>query len=353
MVAQDILPFIYNAKEDKRYYEPLLNFIAQYMDAEKGALQIEDLRQQKVLSGGVYLGYDSSDLKTYHDYYSLIEPWTPRFIDKIKSTHLPFVKSDDVMHLKHYCATEFYNEWARPLDVKHSLACALQLTDDLSLKICVKRGGDRAFDKSDIHRANQLWPYLNQLLYSMKSASVLENPGTPYWVVNTKGKIIKQSESGFSDQASFYTSVTNTNKLQFNANNAQQVLERSQKTLLLGMSLLPAKIQLSTDCYAILQEYQTSSSPVGSPEKCLLIYLKFLPPLANLMMSYNLSEKRATLLQTLLSGENLQYVAKQLNVSIHTVRNGLKQLFSVVGVNSQSELIQAVSMRLAQPFEAL
>ena len=342
MHVQDVLPFIHSAARDKQYYEPLLNCIVNYMDAEKGALQVEDLRKQKVLSGGVYFGYDANDLKTYHDYYSLIEPWTPRFLDKIKSTHLPFVKSDDVMHLKQYCSTEFYHDWAKPLNVKHSLACALRLTDDLSLKICVKRGDKGAFKKEDINKSNLLWPYLNQLLHGLRSSDMLDNNQVPYWIVDTSGKVISQSESSLNSEMVVLKPSSQTNTITLLEKEAQSELERLLHGLKLGIPFSPSKVKLSANCYVIFQEHFIAGDHLHASKRCVLVYLKFLPTLVNLMSSYMLTEKRASLLQKLLAGESVQHIANQLNVSVHAVRRGLKQLFSVVGVSSQSELIQTV-----------
>ena len=345
--SHDILPLIYEAARDKNAYGTLLESIMLYFNSDKGGLQIEDLRKQQVQSGGVFFGYDQTDLDTYMEYYSTIEPWTPRLLEKVKTTHASFLRSDDLMPIKDYQKTEFYNDWGKPLNLNHTIGCVLQLTEDLSLKITVQKGGKNSYTRQDMHKANLLWPYLTQLLNLVNTSEIWKKKQTHYWVIDQTHKV-QESATPLHLDSSILNIKEIDGKLKINHHQANDEIASAFKLLLANKMFQPKRIRLSDSQYLVLQAHQSMADMVHSAKNQLLIYIKIIPSPDILSKHFQMPIKKANLLHCILEGKTIQEAAANLHCSIHTARAALKQLFLQFGVQSQTQLIHCINQNVAQ-----
>ena len=353
ITPHDVLPLIYEASRNKEAYPVLLQSIMQYMDVEKGAIQIENLLQQKVQSGGVFFGYDQSSLDSYIQHYSMIEPWTSSLIENYSLTHASFIPSRDLITFKDYRETEFYQDWGKSLDLKYTIGCVLQLTTDLSLKVAVQKGGRTDFSREDVRKINQLWPYLNQLLNLMETSDIQSKKHTPFWIIDESWKVksshhIRENRQQRSKDNSLSTKVIKEldNQLIVKHREAAKEIERAFHMHLTDQIFHPIRVKLSENQILFIQAYQSVADIVHSPQKQLLIYIKTSPTTEMLAENLDISIKNARLLQCILEGETIQRAAARLHCSVHTARAALKRLFIQFNVQSQVELIQVINQKL-------
>ncbi|WP_315981019.1 hypothetical protein [Aliamphritea spongicola] len=115
MTPDDIneeLDLLYRAVVEPRYLEALLTLIRRKTHSTSGTLQIDDYRTMEVIDG-YFQGFSADALVPYKEYYSKINVLTAAAAEDPGLFSKIFI-SDQLISLKAFKASEFYNDWIRP-----------------------------------------------------------------------------------------------------------------------------------------------------------------------------------------------------------------------------------------------
>jgi len=70
------------------------------------------------------------------------------------------------------------------------------------------------------------------------------------------------------------------------------------------------------------------------------------PSISELREFYGLSKGQGRVIACMLRGTNIDDTAKELHISINTIRSHLRAVYDKLGVNNKSELFRLLSMTL-------
>lgn len=354
---QIVLESMYSAVLNPASIGEILQSLVEYCEVEKAALQLENLKAQSVVRGGQYFGYHQSELDSYFTYFSKKEPWTPRIVD-CYGTQFGFVCSDDILPLRDYQASEFYNDWAKQLDVGRSLTCSFHTKAQQSFKFCLKQSSSREFTSKQILKIRSLFPYL---MHFADLLATCEQPGNsssflaqlvklsdkPCFVVDQNCNLLN-----YNDKFEQIKRQCN----QFTISGGRLELQNSRCQLLLRKAIHQMSIQQTP----LSQQSNLQSRYVGFPEGNGYIHLLVIPALlagttkilaylsipqltATKLQTYlGLSPREALLCVALSSGRTLKEASVTLCQSIHASRKQLKKIFVQLDVQNQAQLVDLV-----------
>jgi len=278
-----------------------------------------------------------------------------------------FGSAQSVVSGAQLASTAFYRDCMKPL----GLACsppightiALEGSKPLATVVAFAREGSRPLDTSDLELGDQLVPHLarayeiHRKMWEIAAlARILDRIPTGLVMLNALGQPVHINTSArriskLADGLSIESSGVRLDSLE-----DQTALELS-----LAVALQP----VTSDRDAVLRT-MTVQRPSGRrpftlvvrplledrPESTLhdaraVLYISDLElssqrDAQSLRGRYGLTQAEAQLASLLCEGLSLENVAERRNVSIHTVRSQLKQVFAKTGTSRQSELVGQV-----------
>lgn len=360
-LLSELIERIYDTAVTPRDWESVINAVAVHFNSQGGGFFVhsEDPAARLYQMTGVI---DADQMNFYDRHVALQNPWY-----QVPGWMAPGRILTDVsleMHFKApdaFTRTSFYQDWTRPLGMRHTiggtlldeagrhlnftlfreagagpydvreveefrlvsrhLAKAVQLGRKIDLQRCAREWNEAALDQLDV--AVFIVNADGRILHSNRRAEALIRDHA------ASGLEVRGSILSASDHSNHEMLVGLLRKLDQNGGCSTQALPNTTLTLFLtartysGLSLLPA-FRLIT-IFAI----DMHSAPATSTER-----LRTLWPLSN---------KEAGFATLLLQGLGVKEIGVQLGLTVETARWYCKEIMRKVGVRRQSQLVSRLS----------
>jgi DNA-binding CsgD family transcriptional regulator/PAS domain-containing protein len=370
ILTPELLELIYGAALGQNSWHDILKRLEREFPGVRFGLWGHDLRANRNI-GLVYQGFDPAAMEPWINYYSKINPWAPGLASApVGAIHF----AEQLLSREELLATEYYNDWIRPQedvltgvgltvysDAERffALTTNIRARDETKLKEALARALvelgphlSRAFALTRAVRESISSHQLEAALEVMTAAALLLDGRGRVIFFNSAARSLLARQSGLSiDAGGFLTFSDPTAQLavsrllsamgsaDYGSIPSSFDARENEEDEQLRVRLVPFRDAAEADPAALF----------SAPRRPAV--LAFIEPAEEvvekraqrqLLNHFRLSQTESDLALALCRGEKLTDVASRRRVSIHTVRNQLKSVFTKTGVSSQGQLVALV-----------
>lgn len=349
---------------DSSHWPRFLENLVEATDSRSARLLVMDRGAQEV-HYSTKVNIDDDQHREYVDYFVNLCPWRPELAQK-KKGRLYNTYHDFSCNQAEFHRTEFFNDWARHLDIEHGLCGTVYQDESYTVQLLIQRTrGQGAFPLSLTDQVNGLIPPINSVLRLNRILRVQERQHAgiidaaervllPFLLLDERGQIIHVSQraSALID-GSPLLSVMNNRLCLHHAQLQHELSHRIQITLqktitraeplpvhhssrLTPIHLFVESIQGPVDATSFWPRDALVAVFIQDPEEQLNI------DQGELIRLFGLTSAEARITARLVHGEDAAHIAATAGVSIHTVRTQIKVVLSKTGVNRQTELVSLI-----------
>ena len=370
-IAPELLDLVYGAALGQNTWQDILAALERPFPGVRFALWGHDLRSNRNL-GLVYQGLDPAFMDPWLDYYSTINAWAPGLgrapigVPQYAEQLLP---RDELV------TTEYYNDWVKPqediltgvgltmysdADRFFTLSSNISARDEdrhkTALALLLKELGPH------LARAFALTRAIQQSIAPQEFETAIELIGTAALLLDSRGRVVAGNAMArlLLDEQSIME-VDALARLRFSSALAQQRMDRLLLRLTgADQSLLSDTIAIEDDVTggrfslrivpfrSAAVETDPGAAFAAPDRPVLLVCIEAELPDPEqragrmLVERFRLSPAECDLALGMCRGEQPGEIAERRQVSIHTVRNQLRSIFSKTDVGSQSQLVALV-----------
>ncbi len=362
----DELDLLYRAVANPAYLEALLTLIRQKTHSTSGTLQIDDYHTMEVIDG-YFQGFSADALVPYKAYYSKINVLTAAAADDPGLFSKIFI-SDQLISLKAFKASEFYNDWIRPeVGTDYSIWLSLNDRREKIIKLTLQRQAGALSYSQD-----NTWQYLAALRPHLKTAikaiqAVREDnrPIQELRYLNKPAVLLNTAMKCREHNQQFQQMMDRYNWLTLGAGDILRLpasLQTDVRSALQANTRLHLTGQINRELYyrdthqdfiITLTPFRQDKPSILHPDETESLTLMTISEyrrqlhLPLLRKIFGLTEVEAITVAMLFHGKSLQQIHIETGRSMHTLRSLLKVVFHKCGVNRQAELIARVAASLA------
>ncbi len=170
---QALLDTLYATTLDQGLWQNVLQQLVTVSQSRSARLLVLDKAAQTVRSSAK-INIDDHAHQAYVDHFVNACPWRPELKEKppgrLYSTYLDFS-----CRQRRFYKTEFYNDWARGLDIHHGVCGTVYQTDDYTIQLLVQRtGGQGPYKAEDTAWFNELVPHVRRTIDLTRHLNQLE-----------------------------------------------------------------------------------------------------------------------------------------------------------------------------------
>ena len=359
-----LLDALYFAPYEASGWQEFLNRMVNLSGSRSARILVMNKDANEVFNG-VQVNTDAKAHKAFVEHYVNLCPWRPG-LETLPPGQFYSSFLDGICDQKTFYRSEFFNDWARGLDIHHGSSGTVWQHDGQTIQMFLQRtGGQGHFTRAETNAFNALAPHIRRALrleaimhQRNQQQDYLEQQGrfSALLLLNVRGEVVYTSESAWEMlQAEPAIRVHGrTLRLQdkagqdqldrlltasFDSDNAHAPVTggvvpvwRCGRTPLL-MQVMP----LHPDADSLLM-------PVPAHAAIYLVDGEQeteidLDKLASLL---DLTPAEARVAALVAQGEKPADIAASGNVSIHTVRSQIKSIFLKTDVASQAQLTKLV-----------
>ena len=160
---QALLDTLYATPTDQSLWRSFLHQLVTVSQSRSARLLVLDKAAETVRSS-TKINIDDRAHQDYVDYFVNTCPWRPELKEKpagrLYSTYLDFS-----CRQRRFYKTEFYNDWARGLDIHHGVCGTVYQADDYTIQLLVQRtGGQGPYEGQDTAWFNELVPHVRRAI---------------------------------------------------------------------------------------------------------------------------------------------------------------------------------------------
>ena len=361
----DAIDRIYSAVLDPTAWSPILTDIVD----RAGGTQAVFLRTNIVSGDGeVFLSRynDEGAWAPYRAYYAAINPlhnvadpndyaagWRPRML-----------RDEDWMSREEQEATEYYNDFLRPIDACYGLYVRLALDDRVLTTISVGRGAARGrFDAeamkalTPLHghliRAANLSQRFSQVRHFADSAlAALDAAFDPLLLLDAQGRLVHANRAGERLLSSGAIVQGTGGRLSTGARHLSARMEQALSLALRSDQRQASSFPLTDGNGIAAAEVSVLPIALGSAFDMPggpAILVRVSPTAANdrtqaLLARCGLTAAERGLALSLASGSSLRETATAAGISVNTARRHLASIFDKTGVHRQVELVRLLTL---------
>lgn len=344
-------------------------FLGQLVDAtgsRSARLLVLD-RQARQVHYSTKVNIDDSDHRAYVEHYVNTCPWRPELQDKAPerfySSALDFSCGQDEFY-----RTEFYNDWARHLDIHHGMLGTVFRDQRYTVQLLVQRtGGQGAFSRACTETVGGLLPHIQQALRlsrgladerqrNQTALAAAERSSLPFMVLDAQGEIHYLSTSAQRLLESLPGTALRNNRLAFLQPGLQQRFRSMLEPLLRHTSSarpggdtmeVPRGEGPPVRLFATTLEEGVNTSLFRADTGRVVLYIQ--DPTEEIEIDetllarlYDLSAAEARIASLVARGYKPGDISERNGSSLHTVRTQLKSVFRKTDIHRQSELATLV-----------
>ncbi len=360
---QALLDTLYATTLDQGLWQNVLQQLVTVSQSRSARLLVLDKAAQTVRSSAK-INIDDHAHQAYVDHFVNACPWRPELKEKppgrLYSTYLDFS-----CRQRRFYKTEFYNDWARGLDIHHGVCGTVYQIDGYTIQLLVQRTGDQGpYAAGDTAWFNELVPHLRRAIDLTRHLRHLEwgsrggqlAAHRPFAVLGSGGQV-----EFLCDRAQAL--IANQDGLVYRHGRLAPKWQQQRQRF---MALVDNVIAGAGRDWRHPGGAVTLPRPNGGPLICMISPIApassraLLPQEGRALVYFHLPEHEgavdeeqvadlfdltpaeARVACAVAEGGDLKALAEQQGVSVETVRSHLKSIFRKTGTRRQNELAARV-----------
>lgn len=351
----NLLDTLYLAPFEASGWKTFLHQLVQCSDSRSARLLVLNNDANQVLSS-IQVNTDEKAHQRYVDHFVNLCPWRPELVKKAPG-YLYSTRLDFSCDQKHFYGSEFFNDWAKPLDIHHGACGTVWRHEGTTVQLLIQRtGGQGHYDKHSMRALNALLPHMRRTLriealqhrQHMPTQLGLPHDYAAMILLNACGKVVYVSEGaeGYVDNSgplSVRDGVLRLCRGQQKLRDAiSRVLERHQVDAGSVIDVAwPGKPGLRL---LVMRIHPDGSDNVVFPIRaCAAIFIIDIQPEVHidqirLTQLFGLTPMESRTASAIARGMNPAEAASDFGVSVCTVRSHLKNVFRKTATTTQSQL---------------
>lgn len=371
-----LLDALYYAPYEKSGWQEFLNRMVSLSGSRSARILVMNKDADQVFNG-VQVNTDASAHKAFVEHYVNLCPWRPGLASlppgKFYSSFL-----DGICDQKTFYRSEFFNDWARGLDIHHGASGTVWQHEGQTIQMFMQRtGGQGHFTRNETNAFNALTPHIRRALrleaiihQRKQQQDYLEQQGRfgAMLLLNIRKEVVYASESAWEMLRAEPSLRMHTRKLRLQNKAAQDLLDRLLAASFDGSNVhapvtggvVPVwrcgRTPLLMQVIPLHPDADSSLMPVPAHVAVYLVdgEQQSQMDLGKLASLLDLTPAEARVAALVAQGEKPADIAASGNVSLHTVRSQIKSIFIKTDVTSQAQLTKLVralpvQQQVAQP----
>lgn len=363
-----LLGTLYGSALSNGQWTPFLKRLIDLTDSRSARLLLLNKTASSV-QRSVKVNIDDSDHQRYVDHYVNTCPWRTELQEKapgqLYSTFLDFS-----CRQPQFYQTEFFNDWAKGLDIHHGICGTVYSTEQHKVQLLVQRTGDQGhYSREATNLVNGMLPHVRQALRLSElmaareeclqtALSAAHQHPMPFVLLNAEGCIRYLSPS--LEQALPEGLSLDTQGIKLRPHTLNQQFRCALRNLVQTATHNQARewrFEIPRLNLPPLWALLAPVYPGARPELNFwytdihaALYIR--DPLSesterqqDLMQRYGLTDTEARLAADIALGLELKTIAARDHRSIHTLRTQLKSVFLKTQCSRQSQLAALVNRR--------
>lgn len=366
----ELLHQLYQTPADNSHWPAFLKSLVTACQSRSARLLVMDRSARQVLNS-TKVNIDDREHNDYVTYYVNRCPWRPEMVMKPPGR---FYSSyyDCSCPQEEFYRTEFFNDWARHLDIEHGLSSTLYTDSRYTVQLLIQRtGGQGPFERQLARELDRyLAPHLRQVLHlgrttamqkhtNVNALKAAERNFMPFLLVDGLGHSLYQCSRASALLERLPGIDLEQGRLRFR-NGRQGALfsqalnttvtspEHPQKILVLALEgrHTPVRMLLSPMLPG------QPSDPLWPDSPVVAVYLQ--DPQMHLDVDhellarlFGLTRAEARVAASIALGADSRDLAERKGVSVQTVRTQLKSAMQKMGVRRQVQMAMRVIMSAA------
>lgn len=359
-----LLDTLYYAPYEKSGWQEFLNRMVSLSGSRSARILVMNKNADQVFSG-VQVNTDAKAHKAFVDHFVNLCPWRPGLATlppgQFYSSFL-----DGICDQKTFYRSEFFNDWARELDIHHGASGTIWQHEGQTIQVFMQRtGGQGHFTRAETNAFNALTPHIRRALrleaimhQRRQQQDYLEKQGrfSAMLLVDARGEVVHASESAWQILQAEPGIRMHARKLRLQDKAGQDQLDRLiAASFGGGMSHAPVtggvvplwrygRTPLLIQVMPLHPDADSNVMPVPAHAAIYLVdgELETEIDLDKLASLLDLTPAEARIAALISQGEKSADIAVSCNVSIHTVRSQIKSIFIKTEVSSQAQLTKLV-----------
>jgi DNA-binding CsgD family transcriptional regulator len=304
---------------------------------------------------GVAYGADDTVLANYHGHYKHLDPFLARALNEQYADRDPVIVSNRLVNYRSFERTEFYNDFFRPISVHSVLGITLYSNAKSIGLLAVHRPRNaRHFNQSDQAKARLAVPGLSAALQRVMTLEQLDERD---WILDTlapelpgEGVLVLDAEldAVYCDaRAREWLKVASGEDL--NLVEIPEEVSRTCKRLLQNpdhSNHSPApRIELDLPgARKLAARVRLASTGSGGIRFIIYLETEQKPLLRNHRLKLlGLTQREIDIVHQVGMGLTNSQIADNLCISVRTVQNHLRSIYTKIGVHNRTSLIYHVS----------
>lgn len=361
----DVLEQLYRTPADVSQWRGFLSSLTRATASRSARLLVMDKSAKRVHYSDK-VNIDDDQHQAYVDHFVNLCPWRPELALKapgrLYNTYHDFsCKQGD------FYQTEFFNDWARHLDIEHGLCGTVFNDSRYTVQLLVQRTGDQGpFPRSLTTQVNQLIPHVQRVLHlnramavqQQHSLSVLqaaERTFMPFLLLNGDGKIIYTCQRAAALISECPALSVHNNALVLRCQRTQacfQTLVRKSARGGTEGGMPPVLVSSGQRRSPLRLLVEPLGVPGASPvfwagEAAVAVYIQ--DPEEHLDVDeellvrlFGLTPAEGRVGAGVALGKDLNQLSEEAGTTVNTVRTQLKSVMSKTGTRRQAELVRLV-----------
>lgn len=348
-------------------------FLSELVDAtasRSARLLVMD-RQAEQVHYSTKVNIDDGQHRQYVDHFVNLCPWRPELALKnpgrLYNTFHEFSCKQDQFY-----QTEFFNDWARSLDIEHGLCGTVYHDDRYTVQLLIQRtGGQGAFPVPLTRQVNQLMPHVRQALQlnrtlalqqqqNLSAQAAAEKAFMPFVLLDGMGRVVFASQRASRLMSMAGAISLEQGQLRLGCDRAGfQFRQMIQRALQSGSPAAPDVLVVFSDARStplrlIIEPFlqPVIGESLWQPEVSVTVFIQ--DPEEHLDIDQDvlarilgLTPAEARIAAGLALGRESGALAEEAGVSVHTVRTQIKSILAKTGLRRQTELVGLVLRSVA------
>ncbi|MGB2248239.1 MAG: helix-turn-helix transcriptional regulator [Alcanivorax sediminis] len=359
-----LLDALYHAPYEASGWQEFLNRIVSLSGSRSARILVMNKDADQVFNG-VQVNTDASAYQAFVDHYVNLCPWRPGLSTlppgKFYSSFL-----DGICDQKTFYRSEFFNDWARHLDIHHGASGTVWQHDGQTIQMFMQRtGGQGHFSRDETNAFNALAPHIRRALrleaimhQRKQQQTFLEQQGrfSAMLLVNARGELVYAAEPARVILREEQGIRLHARKLRLRDKAGQENLDRLLSASFdIGNTHAPVtggvvavwrlgRTPLLMQVIPLHPDADSNLVPVPAHAAIYLIdgELETEVDLEKLASLLDLTPAEARIASLISQGEKPADIAVSCQVSIHTVRSQIKSIFTKTEVSTQAQLTKLV-----------
>ena len=359
-----LLDALYYAPYEASGWQEFLNRMVSLSGSRSARILVMNKSADQVFSG-VQVNTDAKAHRAFVDHFVNLCPWRPG-LEKLPPGQFYSSFLDGICDQKTFYQSEFFNDWARELDIHHGASGTIWQHEGQTIQMFMQRtGGQGHFNRAETNAFNALAPHIRRALrleaimhQRKQQQDYLEQQGrfSAMLLLNARSEMVYATESAWKILQEEPAIRMHARKLRLQEKAGQDLLDKLLTASFDGANVhapvtggvVPiwryGRTPLLMQVMPLHPDADGGLMPVPAHVAIYLVDGEQesqvdLDKLASLL---DLTPAEARVAALVAQGEKPVNIATMSNVSLHTVRSQIKSIFIKTDVSSQAQLTKLV-----------